>query len=79
MLGVCWCVPTQARATNDYDGENPNGHTVNSFHNFVAPDNAWPFWGTRMGISKDNFWSSYVNLTALNFSTPAGSQQGQRA
>ena len=46
---------TNARATTDYDGE-AKGHTVDSFRNFAAPDNAWPFWGTRMGVSKDNFW-----------------------
>jgi hypothetical protein len=39
---------TSARATTDYDGEQP-APTIDSFHNFDAPTNAWPFWGTRMG------------------------------
>jgi hypothetical protein len=70
---------TNARATNDYDGETQNP-TIDGFHNFVAPDNAWPFWGTRMGVSKDNFWTEFTNLTALNFSgTRTGSLTGHDA
>ena len=54
---------TQARATNDYDGETGSKHGVNGYHNFAAPDQAWPFWGTRMGVSKDNFWTEYNDLS----------------
>lgn len=68
---------TNARATNDYDGETPNP-TVDGYHNYVAPDNSWPFWGTRMGISKDNFWTEYKNLSSLGY-VPSGDQAGHNA
>lgn len=73
---------TNARATNDYDGDatKKGKHTVNSFENLPAPDNAWPFWGTRMGMSKDNFWTSarqvHINSTATLYE---GSQVGHDA
>lgn len=73
---------TNARATNDYDGDatGKGKHTVNSFENLPAPDNAWPFWGTRMGMSKDNFWTSdknvYTNSSTIMY---GGSQVGHDA
>ena len=57
---------TNARATTDYDGEQP-AEGINHFHNYDAADNAWPFWGTRMGVSKDNFWTAYNNLTTVGW------------
>ena len=60
---------TNARATTDYDGEQ-DAEGINHFHNYDAADNAWPFWGTRMGVSKDNFWTAYKNLSTVgNYSS----------
>jgi hypothetical protein len=73
---------TNARATNDYDGDATKAgkHNVNSFENLPAPDNAWPFWGLRMGMSKDCFWTSArnVSINATNV-LYQGSQVGHDA
>jgi hypothetical protein len=65
----------KARATSDYDGDATGAgkHNVNSFENLPAPDNAWPFWGLRMGMSKDNFWTSANKLAKTLY---PGSQVG---
>ena len=60
---------TNARASIDYDwdGTPPKSkgpRSNNGMHNWAAPDNSWVFWATRMAPSKDNFWTSFRDLTA---------------
>eukprot|EP00035_Acanthoeca_spectabilis_P033311 m.22938 g.22938 ORF g.22938 m.22938 type:complete len:1111 (+) comp5887_c0_seq1:65-3397(+) len=48
---------TQARASIDYAWDTPNPE-MSSPHNWAAADPGWIFWATRMGLSKDNFWTT---------------------
>jgi len=48
---------TQARASIDYAWDTPPKEMA-SPHNWAAADPGWIFWATKMGLSKDNFWTT---------------------
>eukprot|EP00038_Savillea_parva_P030019 m.74990 g.74990 ORF g.74990 m.74990 type:complete len:1118 (+) comp8955_c0_seq1:34-3387(+) len=48
---------TQARASIDYAWDMPD-ESMSASHNWAAADPGWIFWATRMGLSKDNFWTT---------------------
>ena len=68
---------TNARASIDYDWDgdpaaNSGPRSNNGAHNWAAADNGYVFWATRVAPSKDNFWSSWRDLSPLGYGADSG-------
>tara|TARA_B110000208_G_scaffold84623_1_gene107310 strand:+ start:442 stop:1851 length:1410 start_codon:yes stop_codon:yes gene_type:complete len=70
---------TNARASIDYDWDglpgnpkNTGPRSVQGAHNWASSDNSYVFWATRVAPSKDNFWTSYRDLTSLGYGADSG-------
>jgi len=68
---------TNARASIDYDWDgappgNSGARSNNGYHNWAAPDNSWVFWATRIAPSKDNFWTSFRDLSVAGGGQDSG-------